>query len=164
MSITEILAMKKEHAERLSSFTGTTGEKLSIEDNKTWIERPKGSALSNLISALEQRGVKIKRTAFDAIAVPEDVTIDFQDIDSIGSHLDSFTFIEIKTTSKASVKEDFSGYFFAFTEGELRAAEQLGEKHQVALVNKKTESIVMSSVPELLSRAKSMHWQVSVQL
>ncbi|WP_426685179.1 hypothetical protein [Vibrio harveyi] len=73
-------------------------------------------------------------------------------------------FIEIKTTSKNSVKEDFSGYFFALTEGKLNAAEQLKSRHKIALINKVIGTVSMSNVPELLKKAKSKNWQVSVQL
>lgn len=58
----------------------------------------------------------------------------------------------------------FQDIFFAFTEGELSAAEQLKTRHKVALINKITGTVFMSSVPELLKRAKSLNWQVSVQL
>ncbi|MGR5478982.1 hypothetical protein ACPV5A_17475 [Vibrio chagasii] len=164
MDIIDILQVRKEHIDRFSSTNGSQGENLAIQKNKQWIERPKAKQLNNLLSLLSEGGINIKRTSFDAIELPEDVSIDFGCLDSIKANLSLMNFIEIKTTNKESVKEDFTGYFFAFTESELHAAEQLGERHKVALVNKRTDSIVMSSVTELLARAKSMNWQVSIQL
>ncbi|PMK16019.1 hypothetical protein [Vibrio splendidus] len=164
MDIIDILQLRKEHVDRLSSTSGSQGENLAIQKNQQWIERPKAKELNNLLSLLSKSGINIKRTSFDAIEIPEGVSIDFGCLDSIKASLHLMNFIEIKTTNKESVKEDFTGYFFAFTEGELHAAEQLGERHKVALVNKRTDNIVMSSVPELLARAKSMNWQVSIQL
>lgn len=38
------------------------------------------------------------------------------------------TFVEIKSTNKASVREDFNGFFFSPTEKEIGAARQLGER------------------------------------
>ncbi|PKG56343.1 hypothetical protein [Shewanella sp. GutDb-MelDb] len=164
MDIINILQFRKDHIDRLSNSSGSKGEKLAISQHEDWIERPKGTALKHLISELSKTGINIKRTSFDAIAIPVGNKVDFSSPKSIADHIKEMVFIEIKTTNKKSVKEDFTGYFFAFTEGELNAAEQLGEQHQVALVNKRTGNIVMSSIPRLLTRAKSMNWQVSVQL
>ena len=164
MDIIDILQLRKEHVDRLSSTSGSQGENLAIQTKQQWIERPKAKELNNLLSLLSDCGINIKRTSFDAIELPEGVSINFSCLNSIKANLSLMNFIEIKTTNKESVKEDFTGYFFAFTEAELHAAEQLGERYKVALVNKRTENIVMSSIPELLARAKSMNWQVSVQL
>ncbi|MBY8238363.1 hypothetical protein KW539_10740 [Vibrio fluvialis] len=164
MEILEALLKRKAHADRLSNTSGSEGESFAISQNSTWIERPKGQLLDNLLSELKRTGIDIKRTSFDAIELPKGATLDFCSVESIKAHLPQMNFIEIKTTSKSSVKDDFSGYFFAFTEGELSAAEQLQSRHKVALINKVTGTVFMSTVPELLKRAKSMNWQVSVQL
>ncbi|MGR2998413.1 hypothetical protein ABMY37_01560 [Vibrio vulnificus] len=164
MEILEALLKRKAHADRLSNTSGLEGESFAISQNSTWIERPKGQLLDNLLNELKRTGIDIKRTSFDAIELPKGVSVDFSSVESIQSHLPQMNFIEVKTTSKSSVKDDFSGYFFAFTEGELSAAEQLKTRHEVALINKITGTVFMSSVPELLKRAKSVNWQVSVQL
>jgi hypothetical protein len=83
---------------------------------------------------------------------------------SIAYNLKEMHFIEIKTASQARVKADFSGFFFALTENEILASEALGEKHKVALYNKHTGDIVLTTVSEILSRARSTTWQVSIQL
>ena len=62
------------------------------------------------------------------------------------------------------VRPDFSGFFFALAEGELIASEALGSRHRVMLLNKATGTMLLTSVPEILMRAKSTNWQVSVQL
>ncbi|MEH0788922.1 hypothetical protein [Vibrio alginolyticus] len=163
MEIHDILNLRKEHLNRLSNYYGASGEKLAIGVHSNWIERPKGHELTNILSVLAEHKIVIKRTSFDAIAIPC-IEIDLNSCDSIREHINSFIFIEIKTTSKASVREDFSGYFFAFTENELNAAEQLGDRHRVALVNKRTERILITSVPELLARARSTNWQLSINI
>jgi hypothetical protein len=78
--------------------------------------------------------------------------------------LPSMIFIEIKSASQERVKEGFGGLFFVLTVGEINAAEQLGERHRVALHNTNSGEVLMTSVAEILSRARSMTWQVSVQL
>lgn len=130
----------------------------------SYIPRPMGKQLGNLISALADTGINIRRASFDAISLPDGCQVDFSDMDSIHRHLPEMTFIEIKTANQARVKPDFSGFFFAFTEGELLAAELLGERHKVLLVNKGTGTVLLTSVPEILARSKSLNWQVSVQL
>lgn len=72
--------------------------------------------------------------------------------------------IEIKSASQARVKPGFAGFFFALTEGEIVAAEALGSRHRVALYNKLTGELQLTSVPEILARARSSNWQLSVQL
>ncbi|GAB3836001.1 hypothetical protein GCM10028821_33690 [Hymenobacter jeollabukensis] len=73
-------------------------------------------------------------------------------------------FIEIKTANQARVKDDFSGFFFALTESEIAAAEALGTRHRVALFNNITGAALLTSVADIMARAKSSSWQVSVQL
>lgn len=164
MNILDSLQLRKEHVNRLSNVTGSEGEALAITQNDLWVKRPKGTELNNLLSELSKINIIIKRTSFDAIALPINNNVDFFCSKSISAGIKEMIFIEIKTTNKEAVKDDFTGYFFAFTEGELSAAEQLGERYKVALLNKRTGNIIMSSVPELLGRAKSMNWQVSIQL
>ncbi|RQQ15535.1 hypothetical protein DF107_09070 [Burkholderia stagnalis] len=73
-------------------------------------------------------------------------------------------FIEIKTANQKRVRSGFTGFFFALTEGEIAASEVLKERHCVALYNKLSNELLMTSVPAILARAKSMNWQVSIQL
>lgn len=62
------------------------------------------------------------------------------------------------------MKPGFAGFFFALTEGEMAAAEALGSRHRVALFNKLTGELKLSSVQDILARARSSNWQLSVQL
>lgn len=74
------------------------------------------------------------------------------------------TFIEVKIATQERVKEDFSNFFFAFTENEITAAAQLGERCKVVLYNKHTKALLVSSLQQLMVRASSTTWQVSIQL
>lgn len=118
----------------------------------------------NLLAALKEAGHNIRLSSFDAIALPPGLSVDLADMQSLRQRLPDMVFIEIKTANQARVKEDFSGFFFAFTEGELLAAEILGNRHKVLLVNKATGGMLLTSVAEILARSKSQNWQVSVQL
>lgn len=117
-----------------------------------------------LMTALQQSGIAIKPTSFDLIALPAGLTVDFLDLDSVRSALPEMKFIEVKTANQSRVQTDFAGFFFALTEGEITAAEALGERHGVLLFNKTTGDQLLTSVPEILARARSTNWQLSVQL
>jgi hypothetical protein len=163
-TLTELIQHRRKHADRLANQNGAAGEDHVLTDSSVYLPRPTGSHLANILLVLARAGTVIKKSSFDAIALPEGVTIDFSDIQSIEQHLEKLTFIEIKTATQSRLKDDFSGFFFAFTEGEILAAEALGERHKVLLVNKTTGNSLMTSVSEILARSKSQTWQVSVQL
>ncbi len=127
-----------------------------------WISRPKGPPLKALLSELQRTGITIRTSSFDAIAVPRDFNID--DERSIRENIDKLVFIEIKTANQDRVKPGFNGYFFAITESEIGAAEQLGPRHQVALYNNQSGEVLLTTISELLARAKSTTWQLSIQL
>jgi hypothetical protein len=158
----EVIAAKRAHLARLANQSGAAGEleaRLAMED---WVARPKGTGLRVLLDALSETGISIKASSFDALAVPQ--TIDFTDSALVRALLPQITFIEIKTANQARVQSGFGGFFFALTESEITAAELLGPRHRVALFNKRTGELLMSSVPEIISRTRSMTWQLSVQL
>lgn len=164
LNLAELIQQRHQHAARLANQNGAAGEVFILTESTRYIPRPTGRRLANILAALADTGIIIKKSSFDAIAVPQDVSVDFNDIASIRTHLASMTFIEIKTATQSRVKPDFSGFFFAFTEGEIIAAEVLGERHKVLLVNKSTGASLLTSVQELLAKSRSQTWQVSIQL
>lgn len=162
MNLKELLSAKRAHVERFANEKGAAGEALSIAASSEWIPRPKGAALKNMLGELAATGVVIKASSFDAIAAP--VAIDLADRAQVQRHLASMVFVEIKSASQKRVREGFGGFFFALTESEIAAAEQLGDRHKVALHNTRTGEILLTSVAEIVARARSMTWQLSVQL
>jgi len=159
-----LVALKREHLKRLANQTGAAGEQEVLSANAHLIPRPSGEALSAILWALAENGIKIKKTSFDAIYMPTSMVIEFLEPAQLREVVKTMVFIEIKTANQSRVQPDFSGYFFAFTEGEILAAEALGNRHKVMLLNKLTGATLLTSVPELLARARSTNWQVSVQL
>jgi hypothetical protein len=160
----EFIEARKKHLERLANTRGSEGETLAIESMENWVPRPRGKELKILLESLKSNGINIKSSSFDAISLPSSTTIDFSDQETVIRLLPSMVFIEIKTANQARVKPDFTGFFFALTESEISAAEALGARHKVALFNKKTGSIWLTTVSDILAKAKSTNWQVSVQL
>jgi len=90
--------------------------------------------------------------------------VDFSNVESLQASIGELIFVEIKTTKKESVKDDFSGYFFALSEGEIAASEALGERYQVILYNYVQKKYLKTTVADILSRSKSRTWQLSLQL
>lgn len=160
----DLINLKREHLKRLANQKGAAGEVEVLAANVCYLARPKGAALNILMAALEENGVVIKRSSFDAIALPEGRVVDFTDAAAVAASLPDMVFVEIKTANQERVRPDFSGFFFALTEGELVASEVLGPRHCVMLLNKATGTMLLTSVPEILARARSTNWQVSVQL
>lgn len=162
MTPLEVIAAKRAHLARLANEGGAAGEQLAILAMDRWIPRPRGASLRMLLEELANTGIIIKGSSFDALALPFD--IDISDRQQVRTHIRSITFIEIKTANQPRVQPGFKGFFFAVTESEISAADQLGDRHRVALFNKNTGEILLTSIGDILTRAKSSTWQLSVQL
>lgn len=164
MNPLEVIKAKRQHLARMANQSGASGELCALTEMKHWVPRPRGAALKVLLSALAETGMLIKGSSFDAVAFPAEEKIDFTDLDTVRSALPRMIFIEIKTANQERVRPGFAGFFFALTEGEIAASEALKERHRVALYNKVSGELLLTSVPEILARTKSMNWQLSVQL
>jgi len=164
MNPIELIEAKRQHLARLTNQRGASGESSALAEMENWVPRPRGIGLKVLLAALAETGVVIKGSSFDAIAVPLNKSINFTDPTSVRDALPSMTFIEIKTANQERVRPGFTGFFFALTEGEIAASETPGAQHRVALYNKLSGELLLTSVPEILMRTKSTNWQLSVQL
>jgi len=164
MSLVEIIKAKRAHLARFANQNGAAGEASVLAEMANWIPRPKGKALQVLLASLDASGISIKSSSFDAIALPPAYQLDFLNSSQVTAALPLMCFIEIKSANQSRVKPGFNGFFFALTESEISAADQLKERHRVALYNKVTGEVLLTSVTEILARAKSSTWQVSVQL
>ena len=164
MDPTELLRRRRLHLDRLATTGGALGERAAAVQRADWIARPKGAALRNLLAVLAERGVTIRASSFDAVAVPPDVQLDLLDLASIREHIARLVFVEIKTARQPRVRPDFAGFFFALTEGEIEAAVALADQHCVALFNALTNEMTITTVAEILRRSRSTTMQISVQL
>jgi len=164
MPLIEIIKAKRAHLARFANQSGAAGEASALAEMTNWVQRPKGKALQVLLASLRDSGVSIKASSFDAIALPPSCKVDFLDLESVAAALPAMCFIEVKSASQSRVKPNFDGFFFALTENEISAADQLGDRHRVALYNKVSGTVILTSVAEILARAKSSTWQLSVQL
>lgn len=162
MDLIEVITAKRAHIDRMAAQSGAEGELRAITATDNWMPRPKGVGLKVLLAELVAVGITIKGSSFDAISCSK--LVDFLDPLDVRNALDEMSFIEIKTANQPRIKQGFEGFFFAVTENEIAAAHQLGPRHLVALFNKISGEIMLTSIPEILARAKSMTWQLSLQL
>ncbi len=162
MDAIELIKARRVHLTRQANANGAAGERRSITNSSNWIARPRGLGLRILLAELREAGAVIKASAFDAVASP--APIDFLDANAVRRQLADFTFIEITTATQRRVRPDFGGFFFAITEAEIAASDVLGHRHRIALFNSLTSALLLTSVPEVLKRARSTTWQLSVQL
>lgn len=163
-SITDLLEARRSQLARLATNNGLAGETSVLSLSENCIPRPKGKQSKNLRAALEESGIRIKSTAFDMILLPAGRKVDFDSIEDLREALPDMTFVEIKTATQARVKEGFANFFFAFTENEISAAAQLGTRYKVALYNSRTKELLIASLSDIVARAGSITWQVSIQL
>ena len=154
---------KRKKLSKAATTRGSEGEQGAMMLFKNLIDRPKGKDMKNLLQALSQLGLNIKPTSFDKID-SGGIEINFSDVNHLVKILSQITFIEVKSTDRKSIPEDFSGYFFALTENEIDASIILGDRYKVLLINKVTGYSKWTTVKALLERAKSKTWQVSLNL
>jgi hypothetical protein len=164
MNPIDLIEAKKKHINRLANRQGAAGEIKIVSDKENWIARPKGMELKILLDSLRKTGIDIKGSSFDAISLPYDHNVNFKNTESVEIALQEMTFIEIKTSNQKRAMPNFVGFFFALTEAEIDAADKLGDRHKVALYNNLTKELLITNVSEIVNRAKSQTWQLSVQL
>lgn len=164
MNLIEIVQAKRAHMARFANESGAAGEAVALSEMEHWVQRPKGAGLKVLLAALRESGIVVKGSSFDAISLPSAAQIDFTNPAEVMAALPDMCFVEIKSANQARVKPGFAGFFFALTEGEILAAEALGHRHRVALFNKLSGELQLTSASEILARSRSSNWQLSVQL
>lgn len=163
-SILDILEARRTHLARLATTRGAKGEASVLSASEGWLPRPKGKHSKNLRAALEAKGIKIKITSFDMISMTKGQSVDFNSVESITNALPNMIFLEVKTANKEIVQPGFGRFFFAFTEHEISASKQLGQCYRVVLYNSRTKELLITSLQEVMARAGSSTWQVSIQL
>jgi len=64
VNLLELIESKKAHIARFSSENGISGERDVLESELSWIKRPTGEEMNNLLAILKQvEGIEIKKVA-----------------------------------------------------------------------------------------------------
>ena len=113
-----------------------------------------------LTIAFARHGMVLYGAAFDLVRAPPD--LDLADARIIEARLQEVTLCEIKSTSRANLKADFSDYFFSLTTAELLVAQKLDRRYVFVLINTATGASQEMSLDALLARAKGIYpsWSV----
>jgi hypothetical protein len=147
----DLINLKREHVKWLANQKGAAGELEVLAANVHYVARPKGAALNILMAALRERGAVMKRSSFDAIALPEGRVVDFADPAAVATSLSDMVFVEIKTANQKRLRTP-------------SIPPPSAQKRIVRNPGEQTGTMLLTSVPEILARACSTNWQVSVQL
>lgn len=99
--------------------------------------------------------------AFDLVQLPEGVGLN--DEGGLLKKWRELRFFEIKSTSKASVKADWSGYFFSLSTAELLTAQNLRGQYQFMFVNTLTGKFEPMTLQAVFARAHAIYptWSIS---
>jgi hypothetical protein len=140
--------------------TAKNAAKILIEGQSGFVE-PSSAERRALAVGFAMAGKILYGAAFDVVRVARPV--DLASPAAIHANLDAITVFEIKSTNKASVKQDFRGYFFDLTTAELLVAQSLGAQYRFAFVNTISKAHVELSLTELFARARKIYpkWAVT---
>ncbi len=121
---------------------------------------PSPKAKKNLLVAFASINKVLYGRAFDIVRI--DKEIDLDDSRAVEDNVEHITLYEIKSTKKANLSKDFSGYFFGLTTAELLVAQSLGEKYKFLVVNTATKDYLELTLNELFAKAKAIYptWSV----
>lgn len=140
--------------------TAKRAARILIEGQLGFLE-PSSTERRALAVGFAMAGKILYGAAFDVVRLAR--PIDLSSAAAIHANLDAITVFEIKSTNKASVREDFRGYFFDLTTAELLVAQSLGAQYRFAFVNTITKAHVELSLTELFARARKIYpkWAVN---
>lgn len=148
--------------------TGARGERRIVQVHPHRVKRPNGHGLQFLLNAMADIGYPdIPPTGFDAVDIPQEAHeggFTFSSNRMVREWCEHFRFVEVKTCTQERADDGFGRFLFGFPYAEIRAAEILGDRYIVVLYNSLTGQIRESSLPDLLGRASSKAWQLTVQL
>lgn len=98
--------------------------------------------------------------AFDVVRLSRDV--DLFNPDHILADFDAIELLEVKSTNRASIGQEFKGYFFALTTAELLVAQSLGRQFKFAFVNTLTGDHLELSLRDVFARARDIYptWSI----
>lgn len=157
--------------EKITTQNGAEGEAnfssiaLKLFPEYKIVRRPVGAARKAFIEVTSELELDIPVTGFDFIGIPTKVNLPLNEKEVWTENILDMIFIEVKTSKQTRTKADFSNFLFSITHKEERVAEAVGpEKHRVVLVNSLTGVTCVTSIKELLLRAKSISRQITVQL
>jgi hypothetical protein len=115
---------------------------------------------TNLLIAFARKNKVIYGNAFDVVRLGKN--IDLNVIESVIDNIQHITLLEVKSTRKENIDENFSGYFFGLTTAELLVAQNLGDRYRFIFVNTVTGHTLELKLNEIFAKAKGIYPQWSI--
>jgi hypothetical protein len=139
---------------RVGNATARRAIEILIEKEQGFI-LPTAAQKKNLIIAFVKRDMIVYGRGFDMIKLA--APVELNDLSDIERNLDAIQLIEIKSTNKDKVGEDFQGYFFGLTAAEVLVAQSLKHRFKFIFVNTLTKHHMEVDINELFGRARGIY-------
>ncbi|GHG14245.1 hypothetical protein GCM10017784_00280 [Deinococcus indicus] len=111
--------------------------------------------------AFARKGKPVYGKAFDLFQISAQYPRSTDGIEQAIHHGD-LRLLEVKSTGRAKIDDDFSGYFFSLSTAELLVAQALGELYQFAFYNTTTKTLKLHTLNEIYKKAKGVYptWSI----
>ncbi|HEY1810984.1 MAG TPA: hypothetical protein VGG74_01420 [Kofleriaceae bacterium] len=154
-----VLAALADDSAQTNQRTAKRAAQMLVEDRLGFVV-PTGRQRVAILQAFARDEQVVYGKAFDIVKKPTEMDLD--DVESIYRNIDELLVCEIKSTNNTSVKENFDGYFFAITAGEMLTAQSLGDRYRFVFVNTITREYLDQTLRQIFARSRGIYptWSV----
>ncbi|GGL07684.1 hypothetical protein [Deinococcus radiotolerans] len=140
--------------------TARTATRLIMRELKNCYE-PSNEERSAICVAFARKGKPVYGKAFDLFQMTAQHPRSAAGIELAIQH-GELRLLEVKSTGRARIDEEFSGYFFSLSTAELLVAQALGDLYQFAFYNTTTKTLRMHPLNEIYKKAKGVYptWSI----
>ncbi|NTY00188.1 hypothetical protein [Deinococcus sp. JMULE3] len=122
---------------------------------------PSNAERSDICVAFARKGKPVYGKAFDLFQMLDDKPRSAKGIEQAIQD-GTLRLLEVKSTGRAKIDEEFSGYFFSLSTAELLVAQALGDLYQFAFYNTTTKTLKLHTLNEIYKKAKGVYptWSI----
>lgn len=122
---------------------------------------PSNEERSAICIAFVRKGKPVYGKAFDLFQMAAQYPRSAAGIEMAIQH-GELRLLEVKSTGRAKIDEEFSGYFFSLSTAELLVAQALGDLYQFAFYNTTTKTLKLHTLNEIYKKAKGVYptWSI----
>ncbi|WP_412026380.1 hypothetical protein [Deinococcus yunweiensis] len=122
---------------------------------------PSNEERSAICVAFARKGKPVYGKAFDLFQITAQYPRTTDGIEQAILH-GELRLLEVKSTGREKIDENFSGYFFSLSTAELLVAQALGEMYQFAFYNTTTKTLKLHTLSEIYKKAKGVYptWSI----
>lgn len=140
--------------------TARTATLLIMKELKRCYE-PSNAERSDICVGFARKGKPVYGKAFDLFQMLDDQPRSAKGIEQ-SIQDGTLRLLEVKSTGRAKIDKDFSGYFFSLSTAELLVAQALGDLYQFAFYNTTTKTLKLHTLNEIYRKAKGVYptWSI----